>query len=767
MRSHRFCEEAQVELVVVEVGLVRARAARVQRPGAGVGRGQLDARRALALGEQLLRLGVVGVGAEVAEADERLREAVEDEQVAERRSTAGSGCRRRRCTRMPSGGAVRKIPRPCWAIGEDLVLAARAWMPARASDCSAVPCARPLTHGGAAAAEGEVVLPGEAAGALRRAGPAARRAAARGARRRASARHSALSLPKLPSGWICRPWPGTYCQTSSEPSKLTRWPEPSSGPSLHHSRLRCSVSHSASRRETVSALRAAMRRPRSRSRPPCRARRRPLTALGEAPSRRRRPRGGRRRSRASIAPGVAQALELGDHGLRFAAAPRTHPRVRAPEAARGAPGRARRRPGHARRSTRRRAGGPAPGPRSPVRQGQHGRRCHSLKPTEIRTEAHRTPMVGSRIGPDPGELPCNASCAHCSLLTALLGDARPRRLWRRRQRRRPSARHRRQHACSRRRSPAARTSTRARSTSSSRWTSPRAANARSPGPIDVTLSGPFQSEGAAKLPKFDMTAKVDGGGPEHQGRRDRHRRQGLRELQRAGLRAVRPGLQAVQGRLRAGRRRRATSRTAAVARRLGIDPRKWLTDPKNAGEAKVGDTDVIKITGGVDVSKFLDDINTALAKAASLGVQGAGQLPTKLTDEQKAQVEKAIKDVTVEIYTGKDDSILRRMVRRRSTPTTRRRRPTSTSTSRCSTSTRTRSSSAPERREAVRRAARAARRARARPRRRSGGAGSAAPARRARAPAAAGASRRSSRSTRSASRTPDRTSRRHRSAPSC
>ena len=56
---------------------------------------------------------------------------------------------------------------------------------------------------------------------------------------------------------------------------------------------------------------------------------------------------------------------------------------------------------------------------------------------------------------------------------------------------------------------------------------------------------------------------------------------------------------------------------------LGIDPRRWLTDAKNAGEAKVGDTDTIKITGGVDVDKLLDDVNTALDKARSLGVQGS------------------------------------------------------------------------------------------------------------------------------------------------
>ena len=95
---------------------------------------------------------------------------------------------------------------------------------------------------------------------------------------------------------------------------------------------------------------------------------------------------------------------------------------------------------------------------------------------------------------------------------------------------------------------------------------------------------------------------------------------------------------------------------------LGLDPRQWLTNPKNEGEAKVGDDETIKITGGVDVNKLLDDVNKALQKTRELGVQGTDQLPSQLTAEQRKQVVDAVKDPKVEIYTGKDDTILRRMV---------------------------------------------------------------------------------------------------------
>jgi hypothetical protein len=95
---------------------------------------------------------------------------------------------------------------------------------------------------------------------------------------------------------------------------------------------------------------------------------------------------------------------------------------------------------------------------------------------------------------------------------------------------------------------------------------------------------------------------------------------------------------------------------------LGLDPQQWLTNPKNEGDAKVGDDDTIKITGGIDVNKLLDDVNNALQKVKQLGAQGTQNLPSQLTAAQRKQVTDATKNPKVEIYTGKEDKILRRMV---------------------------------------------------------------------------------------------------------
>jgi hypothetical protein len=180
------------------------------------------------------------------------------------------------------------------------------------------------------------------------------------------------------------------------------------------------------------------------------------------------------------------------------------------------------------------------------------------------------------------------------------------------------------------------------------------------GPIAIKLSGPFQSQGAGKLPKFAMQAAVTGAGQDLKAGATSTGDKAFVNFQGTDY-AVSDQVfkEFAKGYEQAQKQQGGKSTSLAT---LGIDPRKWLTNPKNAGEAQVGDTDTIRITGGVDVPKLLDDVNVALEKARSLGLQGAGQIPEKLTDAQKQQAAQAVKALNVEIYTGKEDSTLRRMV---------------------------------------------------------------------------------------------------------
>jgi hypothetical protein len=182
------------------------------------------------------------------------------------------------------------------------------------------------------------------------------------------------------------------------------------------------------------------------------------------------------------------------------------------------------------------------------------------------------------------------------------------------------------------------------------------------GPVSVTLEGPFQTDDPAALPKFKLDASLEGAGQSFQAGATSTGEKGFVSFQGTDYVLDDQVFQQFKAGYEEAQKQGQDASNPQSFASLGMDPRKWLTDPQNEGDAKVGDDDTIKITGGVDVAKLLDDINNALSKASSLGLQGAGEVPEKLTEEQRRQVLEAVKDPRVEIYTGKDDQILRRLV---------------------------------------------------------------------------------------------------------
>ena len=180
------------------------------------------------------------------------------------------------------------------------------------------------------------------------------------------------------------------------------------------------------------------------------------------------------------------------------------------------------------------------------------------------------------------------------------------------------------------------------------------------GPVSIRLSGPFEAQEGGRLPKFKLDAAFEGAGQSINAGATSTGEKGYLSFQGTDYVVEDQVFEQFKAGFEQAQKQGGSDQQSFAS--LGMDPRNWLTNPKNEGDAKVGDDDTIKITGGVDLDKLLDDINNALGKASSLGLGGAGQVPEKLTEEQKRQVTESVKDPRVEIYTGKEDSILRRMV---------------------------------------------------------------------------------------------------------
>jgi len=95
--------------------------------------------------------------------------------------------------------------------------------------------------------------------------------------------------------------------------------------------------------------------------------------------------------------------------------------------------------------------------------------------------------------------------------------------------------------------------------------------------------------------------------------------------------------------------------------RLGV-ALKWLRDPKVAGEADVGGTATRHITASIDVKALLADLGSLAARVQSLPLPG-GKLPD-FSPEQRTRLEKAVKETSVDVFTGKADKTIRRLTLR-------------------------------------------------------------------------------------------------------
>lgn len=178
------------------------------------------------------------------------------------------------------------------------------------------------------------------------------------------------------------------------------------------------------------------------------------------------------------------------------------------------------------------------------------------------------------------------------------------------------------------------------------------------GNLTGSLSGPFQSTAEDAPPLIDMTAalKVDGGG-------DNIDFSGGLTITEDGAYVTSDGTayqvddptfelfkQAFSQ--SAGAAESSGQEGGAIFGQLGIDPSTWITDLSNEGTEEVGGAETVHLSGTADIAKLLED-SQAISQATgqATGVD-AGQLD---------QLAGAVETSQVDIYTGVDDRILRRL----------------------------------------------------------------------------------------------------------
>jgi hypothetical protein len=180
-------------------------------------------------------------------------------------------------------------------------------------------------------------------------------------------------------------------------------------------------------------------------------------------------------------------------------------------------------------------------------------------------------------------------------------------------------------------------------------------------PLSVRLTGPFQSEGQGKLPRFDLKLDASAGG--HGIGAGAIATGSALYVQLAGTwfstpsstyKAIEEGFAKASAQASAGKVRSTFSA-------LGIDPARWLSNPRSAGTSTVGGASTVHLTADVNVPAFLADVTKLSQAGSQLGLSGplpgAAAISSSLIDE----LAKSIHGARVDVYTGKDDHRLRRL----------------------------------------------------------------------------------------------------------
>ncbi len=189
-------------------------------------------------------------------------------------------------------------------------------------------------------------------------------------------------------------------------------------------------------------------------------------------------------------------------------------------------------------------------------------------------------------------------------------------------------------------------------------------------PVTLALRGPFQSAGGSRLPKFDFELDIDSGGQSVTAGAINTGDKGFVRFQGQNY-AVPDALfkQFRDGYAETARCNDEKGSGSGTFRALGIEPRRWLASATNEGTEDVGGAETIHIASRVDVPKFLEDVNRVLARTDLQQddpcdddeKEPAKPTGRQLNEQQRKAIADAVKDARVDVWTGADDKIMRRV----------------------------------------------------------------------------------------------------------
>jgi hypothetical protein len=181
-------------------------------------------------------------------------------------------------------------------------------------------------------------------------------------------------------------------------------------------------------------------------------------------------------------------------------------------------------------------------------------------------------------------------------------------------------------------------------------------------PVTIKVAGPFQSRGDTELPELDLQLSATGSGQDFSAGAISTGDKGFISYQGKNY-AVPDRVFAQYKKNFSQQQNKDRSSDNLDIGALGIDPQKWLDNPKNEGDEDIGGAKTTHVSAGVNLAALLDDVNNLLKRTDQLGLTKTQrrQLPAQLSSSTKKQIQDAVKEAKVDVFTGKDDKTLRRL----------------------------------------------------------------------------------------------------------
>jgi hypothetical protein len=169
------------------------------------------------------------------------------------------------------------------------------------------------------------------------------------------------------------------------------------------------------------------------------------------------------------------------------------------------------------------------------------------------------------------------------------------------------------------------------------------------GPISVRLSGPFTAPSRRGLPRFDLAFLATLAGQHFHGSAISTGTKGFLKLD------GRPYAidDAFVAKLRKGLGT-AAAKPQTGLKALGVDPLRWIKDPKSKGQERIGGAETERIGGTVAVPLLLADLGKLLERA---GGTGAGIF----TPQLRAQIGDAVKSAKADVWTDAHTKLVRQL----------------------------------------------------------------------------------------------------------